>query len=42
MDGEENGFGMVWRACCYFIVLSVIFPDGNWSLLVALSDLLAR
>jgi len=32
----------VWRACCYFIILSVIFPDGNWSLLVAPSDLLAR
>jgi len=33
---------MVWRACCYFIILSVIFPDGNRSLLVAPSDLLAR
>jgi len=32
----------LWRACCYFIILSVIFPDGNRSLLAFLSDLLAR
>ena len=32
----------VWRACCYFIILSVVFPDGDWSLLVSPSDLLAR
>ena len=32
----------MWRACCYFIILSVIFPDGNRSLLAFLSDLLAR
>ena len=32
----------VWRACCYFIILSVVFPDGDRSLLVSLSDLLAR
>jgi len=33
---------LLWRACCYFIILSVIFPDGNRSLLAFLSDLLAR
>jgi len=33
---------IMWRACCYFIILSVIFPDGNRSLLAFLSDLLAR
>ena len=32
----------VWRACCYFIILSVVFPDGDRSLLVFPSDLLAR
>jgi len=32
----------LWRACCYFIILSVVFPDGDRSLLVSLSDLLAR
>ena len=32
----------VRRACCYFIILSVVFPDGDRSLLVFLSDLLAR
>jgi len=32
----------VWRACSYFIVLSVLFPDGDRSLLAFPSDLLAR
>jgi len=32
----------MWRACCYFIILSVVFPDGDRSLLVSPSDLLAR
>ena len=26
----------LWRACCYFIILSVVFPDGDRSLLVSL------
>ena len=30
----------LWRACCYFIILSVVFPDGDRSLLVSPSDLL--
>ena len=30
----------LWRACCYFSILSVLFPDGDRSLLVSPSDLL--
>ena len=30
----------LWRACSYFIILSVVFPDGDRSLLVSPSDLL--
>ena len=33
-------FLYLWRACCYFIILSVVFPDGDRSLLVSPSDLL--
>ena len=29
----SSGRGPLWRACCYFIILSVLFPDGDRSLL---------